>query len=196
MTVEALQIDSKHLNTQRMLDIMAISTDDGAMPLYLHTVHRILREMRISQQEVGGSFDYAVFKQLLLEEDLSPMQLAPLKQRLALLESLMPKQQPAVIQMGKKKNRRISVIQGTDWEPKVSMLSTTIASATLTNRLQSGQLTIVDLSCPCVSPEAACSLFNICLSIFMEQDIRFGRIVALDEAHKARRHQSSSLGTD
>jgi DNA helicase HerA-like ATPase len=30
----------------------------------------------------------------------------------------------------------------------------------------------------------ACSLFNICLSIFMEQKSSLGRIVALDEAHK------------
>lgn len=33
--------------------------------------------------------------------------------------------------------------------------------------------------------EGACSLFNICLSLFLEQDARrVGRIVALDEAHK------------
>lgn len=30
----------------------------------------------------------------------------------------------------------------------------------------------------------ACSLFNICLSLFLEQDGGVGRVVALDEAHK------------
>lgn len=30
----------------------------------------------------------------------------------------------------------------------------------------------------------ACSLFNICLSLFLEQDSDVGRVVALDEAHK------------
>lgn len=36
-----------------------------------------------------------------------------------------------------------------------------------------------------VTPEGACALFNICLSLFLEQDARrVGRIVALDEAHK------------
>ncbi|KAK3372041.1 hypothetical protein B0H63DRAFT_496751 [Podospora didyma] len=56
---------------------------------------------------------------------------------------------------------------GTDWTP------------------QSGLLTIVDLSCPCVTAETACSLFNICLSLFLEQDSALvGRVVALDEAHK------------
>lgn len=47
-------------------------------------------------------------------------------------------------------------------------------------------MTIVDLSCPCISPETACSLFNICASIFLEQDTKIGRVVALDEAHKVR----------
>ncbi|PVH96646.1 hypothetical protein DM02DRAFT_644668 [Periconia macrospinosa] len=49
---------------------------------------------------------------------------------------------------------------------------------------QPGLLTIVDLSCPCISPETACSLFNICLSLFLEQDMTCDRVVALDEAHK------------
>jgi hypothetical protein len=46
-------------------------------------------------------------------------------------------------------------------------------------------LTIVDLSCPCVTPEGACALFNMALSLFLEQQTTVGRVVALDEAHKA-----------
>jgi hypothetical protein len=42
----------------------------------------------------------------------------------------------------------------------------------------------VDLSCPCVTASMACSLFNICMSIFLEQDSTIGRFIALDEAHK------------
>lgn len=49
---------------------------------------------------------------------------------------------------------------------------------------QPSQLTIVDLSCPCISSDTACSLFNICFGIFLEQNTSVGRIVALDEAHK------------
>ena len=49
---------------------------------------------------------------------------------------------------------------------------------------KASQLTIIDLSCPCVTPETACLLFNICLSIFLEQPDRIGRVIALDEAHK------------
>lgn len=42
----------------------------------------------------------------------------------------------------------------------------------------------MDLSCPCVTAESACSLFNICLHLFLEQNSNIGRVVALDEAHK------------
>lgn len=45
-------------------------------------------------------------------------------------------------------------------------------------------MTIVDLSCPCVTAESACALFNICLNLFLEQNVTTGRVVALDEAHK------------
>jgi hypothetical protein len=50
--------------------------------------------------------------------------------------------------------------------------------------MEPGSLTIVDLSCPCVTAEAACSLFNICLNLFLEQATSIGQVIALDEAHK------------
>ena len=49
---------------------------------------------------------------------------------------------------------------------------------------KAGELTIVDLSCPFVEEGAACALFNICLSLFLEGRQDNGRLVALDEAHK------------
>jgi len=58
---------------------------------------------------------------------------------------------------------------------------------------QAGQLTIVDLSCPCVTPEMACSLFSICLSLFLEHDNGIGRVIALDEAHKYMNDSSESM---
>lgn len=35
-----------------------------------------------------------------------------------------------------------------------------------------------------VPADMACSLFNMCLSLFLEQDSNVGRVIALDEAHK------------
>ncbi|KAK1976874.1 hypothetical protein LZ30DRAFT_753201 [Colletotrichum cereale] len=156
--VEPLRLSDRDLNTRRMLDLMAVG--DGSMPLYLHVVTRILRDMRLEQQSKGSTFSYLSFKKKLAQTDLTPAQQAPLSQRLETLESFMVD--------GKSNQQTI------DWEPKA------------------GQLTIVDLSCPCVTAEMACLLFNICLSLFLEKKSRVGRVVALDEAHKYMQESSES----
>jgi hypothetical protein len=88
VTIERLQINQSSLNTKRMLDLMAVNQDDGSMPLYLHTITRILREMRLVQQETKASFNYADFKKRVMASTMSPAQQAPLNQRLETLESL------------------------------------------------------------------------------------------------------------
>ncbi|GJN70693.1 hypothetical protein PLIIFM63780_002717 [Purpureocillium lilacinum] len=166
--VEGLRFDEADLNTKRMLDLMAVSSiHGGGMPLYLHVVTRILRQLRIAQQNANSTFNYGAFKHFLEAEDLTPGQWCPLQQRLDTLESFMASEQVSGGPGGgKKKKAVVSVRRGTDWTPRA------------------GQLTIVDLSCPCVTAEAACALFNICLSLFLEQASTIGRVVALDEAHK------------
>ncbi|KAL4809926.1 hypothetical protein BDV18DRAFT_150399 [Aspergillus unguis] len=165
ITVEPLQIDQSHLNTKRMMDLMAVS--QGDVPLYMESIKRILREMRIVQQQVGGGFDYKEFKRRVDECDFTPGQLAPLTQRLDALESFMPSSQTQTPNTWSKKKKPAVGSGGTDWTPVP------------------GRLTIVDLSCPCVSPETACALFNICLGIFLqEENENIGRVFALDEAHK------------
>ncbi|KAM0486215.1 hypothetical protein ACHAPX_000919 [Trichoderma viride] len=162
--VETLRINQSDLNTKRMMDLMAVSSVQGSMPLYLHVVQRILRDLRIEQQQKSTTFNYLEFKTRLMREDLATGQLVPLQQRLETLESFMVKEQ--VINVAGKAVKQ-SVGRGIDWKPKA------------------GQLTIIDLSCPCVTEETACSLFNICLSLFLEQNPDdIGRVVALDEAHK------------
>lgn len=113
MDIEPLQIDSSDLNTKRILDLVAIKSEEGSIPLYIHTVHRILREMRMSQQATGAPFDYETFKSEVLAADLTPAQLAPLNQRLATLESFMPR----IENRAKRKNRQ--VCRGTSWKNKV-----------------------------------------------------------------------------
>jgi hypothetical protein len=115
--VEPLQIDSQALNTKRILDLMAVKSEDGSVPLYVHTVTRILREMRMSQQATGTRFDYETFKSKILAAELAPTQLAPLSQRLAMLESFMP-------ETGKRKKGKIGQdARGTTWENEVRNLS-------------------------------------------------------------------------
>ncbi|RFU76843.1 p-loop containing nucleoside triphosphate hydrolase [Trichoderma arundinaceum] len=161
--VEVLRINQSDLNTKRMMDLMAVSSVQGGMPLYLHVVQRILRDLRIEQQTAQTTFNYREFKKRLMDEPLTPAQLQPLQQRLETLESFMVKEQ---VVLASNKRAIQSQGKGTDWKPKP------------------GQLTIIDLSCPCVTEETACSLFNICLSLFLEQSPEVGRVVALDEAHK------------
>ncbi|KAL5042014.1 hypothetical protein BDW71DRAFT_217318 [Aspergillus fruticulosus] len=164
VTVEPLSIDQSDLNTKRMMDLMTVSAGD--VPLYMESVKRILREMRLVQQEVGGGFDYAEFRERMKDCGLTAAQMGPLTQRLETLESFMPEGQTNIYGYAKGKGGRGKAARGTDWTPSPS------------------QLTIVDLSCPCVSPETACALFNICLGIFLQQDVDVGRVFALDEAHK------------
>lgn len=195
VVVEELRINQADLNTKRMLDLMAVSSiQGGSMPLYLHVVSRILRDLRIQQQLDDASFDYAAFKRQLENETLTDGQMAPLQQRLETLESFMVNKQALAYDLFKSKGNagvkpRDTGADGTSWSPKVRnyahlLRKLHIRGSGLLTRMQSRQLTIVDLSCPCVTADMACSLFNICLSLFLEQDSAIGRVIALDEAHK------------
>ncbi|KAF4635433.1 hypothetical protein G7Y89_g2662 [Cudoniella acicularis] len=48
-----------------------------------------------------------------------------------------------------------------------------------------GEATILDLSCPFVDAASACVLFNIGLGMFLESNAATGKVLFLDEAHKA-----------
>ena len=118
--MEALQIDQANLNAKRMMDLMAVGNDNGAMSLYMHTVQRVLREMRELQQSSESQFDYADFKRQILDSGLLPSQLEPLKQRLDILESFMPLQQVNLGgTFGTKKSK--ANIRGSSWTPKVRL---------------------------------------------------------------------------
>lgn len=91
VVVSEFRIHESQLNTKRMLDLMAMGSVAGdSWPLYMHTVTRILRDMRLEQQALGeDGFSYADFKRRLIEESLVGSQLGPLQQRLDALESFM-----------------------------------------------------------------------------------------------------------
>ena len=196
--IEELQIKQTDLNTQRMLHLMGASIDNDSMPLYLHVVIRILRDLKMKLQQSNGGFDYAKFKLALRNQKFNQGQEVPLRQRLDVLESFMPQSQrlPSnpfeMMKAPQKPNSTKDETdegrkEGIDWLPKVLVLLWLTALKNLMILLtasQAGELTIVDLSCPCITAEMACSLFRICLDLFMEQKADIGRIVALDEAHK------------
>lgn len=119
VTVEELRIDEKDLNTKRMFDLMAVNSAGGdSAPLYIAIVQRILRELRIKQQQLGGEFNYSAFRQAVNTSPLLPGQKMPLEQRLETLESFMVKEQTF---WDRKRQNSGSMFQRRDvWEPKVS----------------------------------------------------------------------------
>ncbi|XWW98757.1 hypothetical protein V2A60_006759 [Cordyceps javanica] len=176
VVVTDFKIHESQLNTKRMLDLMAMGSVAGdGWPLYMHTVTRILREMRLEQQTSGKrGFSYEDFKRRLTDERLDGPQLGPLQQRLDALESFMV--------AGHATKTRLR--SGVGKQAKVGIFTTGNSSVDETWTPEAGLLTIVDLSCPCITDVTACSLFTICLSLFLEQKSDVGRVVALDEAHK------------
>lgn len=114
-----------------MLDLMAVSNTPGTMPLYLHVVVRILRDLRIAQQKAGTSFNYGDFKRALANETMTREQLNPLQQRLETLESFMVRKEAATYDLfspkpgqpptEKKKKEAIPKQKGTIWKSKVSI---------------------------------------------------------------------------
>ena len=98
--------------------------------------------------------NYDEFTRQLAAQELTKDQKGPLNLRLALLESFMASRQKTPAKNSK------------SWA------------------FEPGALTIVDLSCPFVDESSACSLFAICLALFLERPMDAGRVIALDEAHK------------
>jgi hypothetical protein len=54
-------------------------------------------------------------------------------------------------------------------------------------RFVAGQLTIIDLSDPFVDSASACGLFEIITRLFVRADVGTGKVLVVDEAHKASR---------
>ncbi|KAB8291623.1 hypothetical protein EYC80_006423 [Monilinia laxa] len=158
--VKSLCIDQTDLTTKRMFSLMAVNTKEE-MPLYLHSISRVLRDLRMANQATGNPFHYGEFKKHIAALRLTAAQAGPLVQRLDTLESFMPTDQRKASSLPPK-----SIGSGTEW------------------RIKAGELTIVDLSCPCITAEAASSLFDLCLSLFLGVQSNIGKVVALDEAHK------------
>lgn len=56
--IEPLKINRCDLSTKRMMDLMAVTQNDGSMPLYMNAINRILRK-------------YSILKFLFPREDTS-----------------------------------------------------------------------------------------------------------------------------
>ncbi|RYP15833.1 hypothetical protein DL767_010277 [Monosporascus sp. MG133] len=153
--VVPLYLDEHQLDVSRILKLMAVDPAADRTPLYMEVVMNIVREMAME----GSPFTYTKFRKRLADTPWVRGQETPLNLRLQLLDSFIT---PSPMT----KSTRPASSPGNIWA------------------FEPGSLTIVDLSDPFISSDEACTLFSICLSIFLEKRHRCGRIVALDEAHK------------
>jgi hypothetical protein len=150
LIVKPLKLKQSDLNIERMLSLMSVDKNSDHPPLYMEYVRKILRELATASSIYGSGFDYKLFREMILQADLTPMQKGPLTLRLEILESFL--------------EMREGVEEVWDFTP--------------------GVITIVDLSDPFVDEASACALFDICVGLFLEKDVKYGRVIALDEAHK------------
>jgi hypothetical protein len=129
----------------------------------IQVIMKILRGMAIRNQG-GSGFNYTHFKRQLEDAHFMKGQEVPLRLRLDVLESFF---HPETVPGANGIRRTRQPHQARDiWQ------------------FRKGGLTIIDLSCPFVSPDDACALFNICISLFLMHRKEAGRIIALDQAHK------------
>ena len=67
------------------------------------------------------------------------------------------------------------------------------------SRFAAGQVTIVDLSDPFVDTGSACGLFEVITRLFVRADVKTGKVLVVDEAHKvcvSPASSSSASNTD
>ena len=204
--VAPLLLEERHLNVERMMKLMAIDEKEGKISLYMEvsdviepcphcakltlgqSVCKILRSMAITNQHTPG-LNYKDFKQRVNLENFNDGQKAMLKTRLQLLESLMylPEETGRASTTQTKPNyadTKKGKAKMSEWHDKNDERQRAKIAKEGIWSFQPGSLTIVDLSCPFVDESAACSMFNICLALFLEDRGASGRVVALDEAHK------------
>lgn len=150
-----LYLDEDRLDIQTILKLMAVDPTVKDPPLYMEVVMNIARELAME----GEGFSYSEFRKRISNVQWMRGQDTALNLRLQLLDTIIAPSPTT-------KTTRPAPAKENIWS------------------FEPGTLTIVDLSDPFFSSEDACTLFSICLSIFLEERHKCGRVVVLDEAHK------------
>ncbi|KAL8670719.1 MAG: hypothetical protein Q9224_007655, partial [Gallowayella concinna] len=184
--VRPLLLQQKHLNVDRMMTLMSIDTESGHVALYTEVIHRVLRKMAMSGEADTG-LDYPNFRAELKAQKLFPSQNVSLDMRFQLLESLIDGLLEGYgVELFEEQMPRFSstTADNKDWEKWRNLqVEKREAQPDMWTPLP-GSLTIVDLSDRFVDENSACALFDVCLSLFLENQPEGGTILALDEAHK------------
>lgn len=156
-------LSAQNLNCTRMLTLMHVQEGDR-VPLYMEIVQQILRNMG------NKPFDYNEFKRQIGRKEFTPGQRGPLDLRMQLLEAVL---------LECRTNVRFSSVRDVSGSAK--------------DYFEDGTITIIDLTDPFINPSAACALFDIALSLYLEKPLPSGKLLVLDEAHKVHPHPYSCL---
>ena len=115
LTVEPLAFQDQQLNVDRMHRLMALSETDKGVPLCVEVIHRILREIAITDQK----FSFDVFKAKLAQANFAAGQMTMLDMRMGLLKSFLAGHLPQNVRpttdMFKTKPGTLTVVDLTDF---------------------------------------------------------------------------------
>lgn len=167
LTVRKLRLQPKHLNVERMLSLMAFNEVNGKIPLYMEV--RCVNRLSVTL-EMADSMQ--VINKILRSMATSGKRHHVFDYKCFI--SLLKEEKLSRDQKGPM-NLRLELLE--------SFMETTNANVD-DFKPAAGSLTIVDLTDPFIDASTACVLFDICLSLFLEEKESAGRVIALDEAHK------------
>ncbi|KAF7981651.1 hypothetical protein HWV62_32760 [Athelia sp. TMB] len=95
----------------------------------------------------------------------------------------------------KKKNWNRAQLSGL--QQRLALLESFLAKnsrSAKSSRFAAGQITIVDLSDPFIDAGSACGLFEIITRLFVRADVKTGKVLVVDEAHKYLADNESAAG--
>ncbi|KAK4892451.1 hypothetical protein LTR27_009107 [Elasticomyces elasticus] len=176
MEVLPLLFQDHHLEADRILKLMALSTSDNALPLYMDVLLRILRETALN----GKQLTLVGLERQLDQENFAPSQRSMLGMRMGLLKSFCVSSAKQTLAEEQAK------VLGLANKDQIARQQPPIPERDLFT-LEPGTLMIIDLTDPFVDASTACVLFEICLGIITAGKHLKGNgglVIALDEAHK------------
>ncbi|KAL8996254.1 MAG: hypothetical protein Q9169_004185 [Polycauliona sp. 2 TL-2023] len=187
-TVKPLLLRQRHLDVSRMMKLMAIDTKSERPPLYMELVRKTIQEVGRHRNLFPNQF-YTKFKASMPK--LNTDQGSGLAQRLSLLERFLD----GLLDGGEESLGYIHGAEPMPWfgaNPEKSVHYKNWKKQQRRKReggpdiwsFKPGTLTIVDLSDPLSDEYSACTLFDICLGLFLEHQSGGSTIIGLDEAHK------------
>lgn len=167
VTVEPLLLKKDELDAQAFLSMMAVGSSESA-PLYIQGV-------LVSEDLVLLSVETDQFQSILrdLGEDFCYDKF--MKRLADKKESFNPAQLTGLEQ-------RMALL--------TSFLDTRPRTSPRAERFAAGQLTVIDLSDPFIDPASACGLFEIVTRLFVRAEVGTGKVLVVDEAHKASDHET------